>query len=99
VWEKANGPIPDGFVVHHLNEDKLDNRLENLGIMAAGEHSRHHNQRVHPLVKICEVCGQSYEPHITKRKRAKTCSWACRNELIRRASLVREANRRASRHD
>ena len=28
--------------VHHLNKDRLDNRLENLAVMTKGEHSRHH---------------------------------------------------------
>ena len=32
-------------VVHHINEDTLDNRIENLQLMSASEHSRHHSHK------------------------------------------------------
>lgn len=35
--------VPDGCVVHHINHNKLDNRLENLQLMSNGEHTRYHN--------------------------------------------------------
>ena len=34
VWEQANGPIPDGMTIDHINGNTLDNRLENLQVMS-----------------------------------------------------------------
>jgi len=42
VWEKVNGKIPKGFQIHHINNDRLDNRIENLTIMSLEEHGRLH---------------------------------------------------------
>ena len=33
IWAKAHGPIPKGWLIHNLNGNKMDNRLENLAAL------------------------------------------------------------------
>ena len=42
VWMAAHGPPKRGWVVHHLNGDKLDNRLRNLMAMPLQAHCKLH---------------------------------------------------------
>lgn len=37
--------IKKGEVVHHKNEDRLDNRIENLELMSWAEHSKYHRDK------------------------------------------------------
>ncbi len=43
VWENANGPIPEGYLVHHVDDNKLNNRLENLALVDHLTHKRIHS--------------------------------------------------------
>lgn len=44
VWEAFNGPVPEGYVVHHIDENKLNDRLDNLMLMTKEEHCAHHRK-------------------------------------------------------
>jgi hypothetical protein len=48
-WEEAHGgtPFPDGKMPHHDNEDKTDDRPENIIPLTRAEHGRLHHSR-HP---------------------------------------------------
>jgi len=49
VWEKANGkPLPKGWVIHHLNGVKDDNRPENLLGLPSNQHHTHPRETLRP---------------------------------------------------
>jgi len=43
--------IPDGFLVHHKNENKSDDSPENLKLVTPGDHCRIHNNKKIILIK------------------------------------------------
>ena len=61
VWEAHHGPVPKGMEIHHVNHDKLDNRIENLKIVTRLEHKRLHSN--------CFRCGDRWF------KRCRRCRW------------------------
>lgn len=42
IWIEHFGEIPKGYVIHHKNKNKKDNRIENLQCMTIKEHFRAH---------------------------------------------------------
>ncbi len=48
VWETERSKIPPGYDIHHINNDRADNRIENLECLSKAEHTRkyspHNNQ-------------------------------------------------------
>lgn len=79
--------------IHHKNGDKGDNRLENLECMTVQEHQKLHKQ-IYPATKVCIVCGKTFTPNATKRKRSVVCSNVCKiihdkeNASLRKRKIV-----------
>lgn len=71
IWEAEQGPIPDGWQVHHRDEDVGNNSLANLECIPAGEHRRIHlatkpiprpDWGDKPLVGcVCADCGAAIQ--------------------------------------
>ena len=59
VWIEANGAIPKGMEIHHINGKKDDNRLENLALVTHKENSQKY-----------DVLGKGYRVNIQGKFRA-----------------------------
>ena len=48
VFEQATGiEVPENCVVHHLDGNRLNNKIDNLCLMTFGAHSTYHDKRRH----------------------------------------------------
>ena len=61
AWERLHGrPVPDGYDIHHLDGDKLNNDPFNLVAVTPTDHKRIHSgcvMRGLDWFKPCGVCG------------------------------------------
>lgn len=87
-------------IVHHKNENKKDNRIENLELMSASKHSSLHGANVGSKMMelICPECKVYFlrerrQTHIGKKKGKYTCcSSKCRGKFSRRIQLYGETD-------
>ena len=42
IWESVNGKIPDGCVIHHVDENPFNNDIKNLVCVSISEHAKIH---------------------------------------------------------
>ena len=59
VWEEFIGPIPENMQINHINEDKTDNRLENLELVTCEENIRKRSY-CKLNMKLCNEIRQKY---------------------------------------
>jgi hypothetical protein len=92
IWERSNGPIPDGYVIHHIDGNKTNNNIENLQLLSKINHTRIHNGWVlidNTWYKPCSACHQIL-PETSfpmGKSRCKICYVTYKKELRERKLL------------
>jgi predicted DNA-binding transcriptional regulator AlpA len=54
MWEDANGPIPDQYDIHHLDEVKTHNELSNFECLPKAEHTRLYSPGCNQFAHKCK---------------------------------------------
>ncbi len=82
VWEHYNGPIPEGYIVHHKDRNKGNNEISNLEMMTVYDHAEEHRKDAvenrSAIIKEfkCEQCQNFFlGKHIGRT--ARFCSTKC----------------------
>lgn len=63
IWEDKFGKIPDGYEVDHINNDKTDDRLENLQLLLKKDNIlKTKSLKQKRIIKlICPICGKEFD--------------------------------------
>lgn len=91
VWLRKHGPLPQGYVIHHRDHDKLNAQLSNLEALPRSTHARRHReerQKFSPRKR--EDYGGLYRPHAPAPVRELTLPETMR--LLRRGKLSRPSS-------
>jgi hypothetical protein len=60
IWERKNGPLPRGYVVHHKDRNSLNDDPDNLIALTRAEHTREHQGELHEAGLSAALARNAY---------------------------------------
>lgn len=81
-WLKTGESLPNGYVLHHKNGNKLDDGFQNLELIGHNQHSQEHNQTRIEAARVTCYCRRCHKQFFLARfrindGRGKYCSQKC----------------------
>lgn len=89
VWWRTTGiVVPKGMVIHHKNEQKRDNRFENLELKSASAHTSDHHPgpQNNTSTLLCAWCKATF--CVPSRERSSRCRRGRKNVFCCRSHAV-----------
>lgn len=83
LWQKHHDAIAEGHVIHHINGNSADDRIENLICVTHSEHRRLH----HLLKRLPETATARITPEVSARldrhceETGRTRQWVVRQAI------------------
>lgn len=69
IWIDNNGPIPEGYEIHHIDMDKENNDISNLACIPIAEHHRIHKEA------MTDEQRQKLRDNLNENARPKAIEW------------------------
>lgn len=108
VWKHFHKIIPKGYHVHHINEDKSDNNIENLELIKASRHMSLHMQdpirkqqareaaeKIRPLTKAWHRSAEGHAWHQYHAEKQKFGKWEARKLECKQCKSEYETTKRS----
>lgn len=85
-WLNTKILVPEGYIIHHKDEDKHNNTFSNLELKTSLQHIKEHNEerKAIPVANNCHWCGvlhflvpRNYRFKVAKGKKYFFCSQKC----------------------
>jgi len=91
LWEQYhNREIPEGFIIHHIDNNRDNNKIENLDLMSYAEHNYLHGKGRKPWnygVK-CPNISESKMGHIVTEEQIQKQKETWKNKYIESMKLI-----------